>query len=288
MKHRVGVTITILHICAFLNLLLAIGCAWLAISETGVSPGLRPGKLWFVTVLCATFAIGQEITVWGLKRRQFWAWVSGICLSALIVPTILLPLGGLGLWGLLAAGSRREFGMSMSPAVVGVAIVMCLQSPGFVTAKTISIPDTGITFEAPNDFTTLTTDEIAMRYPRSRPPKFALGNEQRTTAIAYDLTSTPLSLEKLPEIKPFLESFFEKNFAGIAWIKKEIVSIQGQPWIYLESTHTEEDDEFHNIILITSLRGKMLRASFSSTTEEFPKVEQTLRNSIQSIVLRPA
>lgn len=43
------------------------------------------------------------------------------------------------------------------------------------------------------------------------------------------------------------------------------------------------DVEFHDIIMLTSRHGRLLRISFNSTQKEFPVIEKALRKSIQSI-----
>ena len=68
-------------------------------------------------------ALGVEVVTYGIRQRLSWAWLAGACIFAvyvfsmflplfvlsplaLFVPALFLPLGGLGLWGLMDAGSR--------------------------------------------------------------------------------------------------------------------------------------------------------------------------------------
>jgi len=60
--------------------------------------------------------IGDEYPMWlgvctALRRRQFWAWVAGLCISGLYIPSLFLPLGVMGLVGLLDPASRAAFGV---------------------------------------------------------------------------------------------------------------------------------------------------------------------------------
>jgi len=73
----------------------------------------------------------------------------------------LFPIAAFGLWGLLVAGSRREFGQNLSPSTAGLASVILslyLCSPTY--AATVSVPDTGITFQVPDDNTELSQAEL--------------------------------------------------------------------------------------------------------------------------------
>lgn len=107
MPHRITLAIVCLHISAAIYALIG---GLLFFDELDDLP-------WLATLMlvgCLLLAAGIEVVVWGLKRRKFWAWIAGICLFGLYVPSLFLPLGALGLWGLLDAGSRAEFGIGVA------------------------------------------------------------------------------------------------------------------------------------------------------------------------------
>ena len=120
MKNRIGVTIGVLHICAFLTVATGVLLFTFA-GDPEMTDALGGASGGFVAVMCAVFALLIEATVWGLKKRKFWAWVVGLCLCAVYTLSVLLPLGALGLWGLLASGSRRDFGLGINESPVNVA-----------------------------------------------------------------------------------------------------------------------------------------------------------------------
>lgn len=78
-----------------------------------------------------------------------------------------------------------------------------------------------------------------------------------------------------------------QRLPGLEWVKKDIVSLRGQQWLYFELITHKDGTNFHNIMLMTSHHGRLLSFNFNSTREEFPTVERALRKSIDSIVLRP-
>ncbi|MBI2336217.1 MAG: hypothetical protein HYU97_05605 [Deltaproteobacteria bacterium] len=60
-------------------------------------------------VLSLIWAAFNELTIWGLKKYKFWAWVCGIIISGLNVFSICMPLGILSLVGLLVKDTQPLF-----------------------------------------------------------------------------------------------------------------------------------------------------------------------------------
>jgi hypothetical protein len=113
-KHRLGMAIRCLHISTIAYVLAAL-CILLYTIWTLMYPKATesdPIFLGLFTMFCFAMAIVPEIAVLGIRRRRFWGWVLGLILFATFVPSIFLPLGVFGLWGLLDANSRAEFGMN--------------------------------------------------------------------------------------------------------------------------------------------------------------------------------
>ena len=107
MQHKIGLATVCLHISAVLYLIIGLLGFPLFMADDGVGLPFAIALLIFCLVLIA----GIEIVVYGLHRRKFWAWVAGLCIFGVYVPSLFLPLGALGLWGLLDSGSRTEFGV---------------------------------------------------------------------------------------------------------------------------------------------------------------------------------
>jgi hypothetical protein len=82
----------------------------MANDDSGMGLPIAVGVLIFFLALIA----GIELVVYGLHRRRFWAWVAGLCIFGVYVPSLFLPLGVLGLWALLDSGSRAEFAVGRS------------------------------------------------------------------------------------------------------------------------------------------------------------------------------
>ena len=152
-------------------------------------------------------------------------------------------------------------------------------------AKEIQIADSGITFDAPDEFVPLPQEIIDFKWPNKRAPKWAIGNASGATTIAYDIKPANISDARLPDLMNAFKLTFDRAIPGIQWIKREIIELSGKKWIYLEATSSAIDTDIHNILLATSYGSKMLIFNFNSTKKEFPQYESKLRNSIQTIKL---
>ncbi len=117
MQHRIGMAIICLHISAALYLLIG-GLLFLVLDVRVLEiDNSRSGHI-FMSILaavCVGIVLGIEVVAWGLRRRKFWAWVAGLVIFGIYVPSLFFLLGGFGLWGLLDPGSRREFGVGVRP-----------------------------------------------------------------------------------------------------------------------------------------------------------------------------
>lgn len=118
--HRLGMAIACLRLLAILNLAISAASFVPGFLEVEHLPHLGARMRIAVAVIYLATAVAQEVAVQGIKRRRFWAWVLGLSLLVLALSTFYsFPLAALGLWGLLDRGSRKEFGLPISPEAPG-------------------------------------------------------------------------------------------------------------------------------------------------------------------------
>ncbi len=152
-------------------------------------------------------------------------------------------------------------------------------------AKEITVADSGITFDAPDEFVPLPQEIIDAKWPSSRAPRWVIGNASGATTIAYDIKPNDISAAPLSGLMNSFKTVFDRVVPGIEWIKREVIDISGKKWIYLEMTSNAIDTDIHNIMLVTSYGKDMLIFNFNSTKEEFSQYESELRDSVNTIKL---
>ena len=96
MTDRIGVAAICLRISAAIYLI--AGLAFIGYSLPSAQPTRLPSGIgWATGALCLAFAAGIELVARGLRRHRHWGWVAGVCILTLSIPTVLLPLGAVGL-----------------------------------------------------------------------------------------------------------------------------------------------------------------------------------------------
>ena len=112
MPRRLKMTVVCFHFLAVLSVICIVPIT-LAIGSEGT--GAPKFVLLSVPWVCVLFALVVELVAWGLKRRQYQAWVSGIVISGLAIIFHFLSmgiggiLGGLALWGLIDSETVAAF-----------------------------------------------------------------------------------------------------------------------------------------------------------------------------------
>ena len=111
MKSKVSLAILGLRISTIIYYLIMAGCVIWAFISGEHSEEEDTLFSWFLFIALIPFVVFLEILIVFLRKRKFWAWIAGLIIGALYAPSLFLPLGIMILVGLLAEGSRNEFGM---------------------------------------------------------------------------------------------------------------------------------------------------------------------------------
>lgn len=94
-----------IHISAVIYALLGIGSLVLLFfpipAEDDIELMIIRITLIVMFVVCAALVVFLEIVVQSLKAGRYWAWIAGICVAGLYIPSIFIPLGIPILLGLL-------------------------------------------------------------------------------------------------------------------------------------------------------------------------------------------
>ena len=107
-------TLVCLRISSVLYVLLALGSVFACSvasfeGETEVDAIILRVTLALLGVFSLVVGVFVEVVIRALKRRKYWSWIAGICLSALYISSIFMILGIIMLINLLKDKSRTFF-----------------------------------------------------------------------------------------------------------------------------------------------------------------------------------
>ena len=148
-------------------------------------------------------------------------------------------------------------------------------------ADVFNVPELSLSVDAPEGFQRTSADIVALKW--KQPPAFVVGNERASTTIAADLKSDAIRPEQLGEAEKAFVDMFPKLMPGLKWVRHGLVTINGRQWVQMEMTSPAMDTGLHNIMLMTSMSGRLLVLNFNSTDRDFPTMEAALRKSVASV-----
>lgn len=146
--------------------------------------------------------------------------------------------------------------------------------------STIIVP--GVSIVVPETFKQLSDDDIKLKWFNTRnPPLKAFGNSTGATTISFSIGNLDISRKDYEQFSLELEKGLASPSNKI--FKREIISINGKNWILIETESTAIDTTIHNLLLVTSLRDKMLGVNFNSTVLEFKTYQDRLLKSMKTL-----
>jgi hypothetical protein len=99
-------------------------------------------------------------------------------------------------------------------------------------AGQVTLPGTHLQFEPPVNFTILDQDELDSKFPSKSAPRHAVGNERRTTTIAYDLRDLKVDGQALARQLEAIGDTVSRAIPGHVSIERTIRTINGRQWAY--------------------------------------------------------
>ena len=151
------------------------------------------------------------------------------------------------------------------------------------SSSPVQVPETSISFTPPDGFTLLAEAEIHAKFPSRTGPVSAVGNERRTTTVAYDVRDVAVTDTILESQLKEISTTSARAIPGFALVEQDMITINGRRWAYIEFKSTAIDADIRNILLMSAYEGRMVVLNFNSTASDFENLELQLRKSILSL-----
>ena len=130
----------------------------------------------------------------------------------------------------------------------------------------------------------MSEEMLVVKYPSERRPALVLTNEEGSVNIAFNHTASALAPEQLEEAWKAMDQMFRGNYPGAEWFRSEITEIKGRPWFVLELRTPAADTDIRNLMLGTSLDGRLLIVAVNMTKgleQEWLPLAQQIVESIE-------
>ena len=109
---------------------------------------------------------------------------------------------------------------------------------------------------------------LRLKYPNGIRPNEVYSNESGSVNVAINHTQNAMSQRQIGSFHKELEAMFKKLYPKATWYNSGIIEINGRKWLTLNFTMSAADTDIRNIMVGSSVAGKLLLVSFNVTVQE--------------------
>lgn len=147
--------------------------------------------------------------------------------------------------------------------------------------------DGRVSMLVPMGFGLMSEEMLQIKYPNDNRPSIVLSDSRGTVNVAMDHKSVSVEPTQIAGVYSTLERTFKNLYPSATWNRSEVVVVGGRTWAVLDLFTPAIDGEIRNIMMVTSLEGRLLVISFNCTRDLNEKWGLTGEKVMNSIVLSP-
>lgn len=119
----------------------------------------------------------------------------------------------------------------------------------------------------PGQFSVMDDEALRIKYPNERRPTLAYTNESGSVNVAINHTKDRLPKTKIEAFHKQMDGMFRNLYPSATWFESGVIEINGCNWLTLNLRTPAVDTEIRNIMVGTSVEGRLLLVSFNVTKE---------------------
>lgn len=165
-------------------------------------------------------------------------------------------------------------------------LLFCLSFGNFVVSAELvekKALDGAVSIKLPSNFTRMDKELIKQKYPSEKAPKEVYTDPTGAVNFAFKYSEDKLSDADLPKFREFMVRLIGRQYPKATWHQKDIRKINGKMGLVLELTTQAIDTDVRNLMLVISVKGRLLVVSFNVTKELEKQWLAIGRTSIESI-----
>jgi hypothetical protein len=117
----------------------------------------------------------------------------------------------------------------------------------------------------PKSFAPMSEDMLELKYPNERRPTLVFTNESGSVNVAVTHTNNRITPTEVPQLQKQMERLFRNLYPSATWFRNELTQIDGRQCFLFDFRTPAVDTEVRNIMLGTSLDGRLLIITFNAT-----------------------
>ncbi len=175
-------------------------------------------------------------------------------------------------------------GRSASPADAGEA--PAATTVGGVPLEPQTALDGRLALLVPAGFSVMDEETLRLKYPSERRPTLVYTDEDASINVAVNHTKDRMPQREIRSFHAHMERMFRNLYPTAVWFQSGIIEIRGREWMALDLRTPAIDTEVRNIMVGTSLEGRLLLVSFNVTREQEEEWIAPAEAIVQSLRVR--
>ena len=168
--------------------------------------------------------------------------------------------------------SRADGGTALLETTVGGIL---LQPKTIINEK--------LTLLVPQEFSIMDDETLSLKYPSERRPTLVYTNESGSINVAINHTKDRMPQSEIGTFHKQMDGMFRNLYPSATWFESGVIEINGREWLTLNLRTPAIDTEIRNIIVATSVEGRMLLVSFNVTKEQEDEWLEPAEAIVQSL-----
>ncbi len=140
-----------------------------------------------------------------------------------------------------------------------------------------------LTLLIPQGFSIMDEEMLRLKYPSERRPTLVYTNESGSINIAINHTKDRIQQSDIAAFHRQMDGMFRNLYSSATWFESGVIDINGREWLTLNLRTLAIDTEIRNIMVGTSVEGRLLLVSFNVTREQEDQWLEPAKAIVQSL-----
>ena len=157
---------------------------------------------------------------------------------------------------------------------------------GDIVLKPKAVIDGKLSLLIPEAFSEMDEESLKLKYPSERRPTLVYTNGSGAINVAVNHTKNRMAPSDVGALHKQMDGMFRNLYPSATWFKSGVIDINGREWFALNLRTPAIDTEIRNIMVGTSVEGRLLMVSFNVTKELEHQWLEPAEAIIQSLRVR--